>query len=172
MTENIVARHLMLENLVEIQADSELHKAMGKLIELQDDPQIPTALIVIKADGLFEGVLTARLLFKSLLTLWMPGKAVREDVLLLEKELLSVVKERLQLRVQDTLVRGFPVAAPDDRLLTLIELGCDKRMEFIPVIEDGRAIGLIPIASIFHATANLALTPEDEGIRMDGKTYK
>ena len=41
------------------------------------------------------------------------------------------------------------------------------RLEFLPVLEDGRAVGLVPVTALFRATAALALTPEDQGIRFD-----
>ena len=120
------------------------------------------------ADDTYLGLLTARLLFKSLLTLWMPATSVRADEEQLQRELLDVVMERGQLEVRDALIRGLPVAAPDDRLLALIELCCDKRLEFVPVVDGRHVVGLVPATEIFAAAASLALTPEDEGIQMGG----
>ena len=43
----------------------------------------------------------------------------------------------------------------------LIEIGCDQRLEFIPVVEEGRFLGVVPITAVFQAAAGLALTPDD-----------
>ena len=48
-------------------------------------------------------------------------------------------------------------------------IGCEKseQLEFVPVVDDGHVLGLVPVTAIFQAAAALALTPEDEGIRFD-----
>ena len=169
MAENIIARDLMLADFASIRSDQTLGEALHALIELQSREQTPNALVVLEKDSIYEGLLTARLVAKSLLALWMPEKAVREDELRLEKELLDVVQDRLHLKVHDALIRGLPTVAPDDRLLRLIEIGCEKRLEFVPVLDDGHVLGLVPVTAIFQAAAGLALTPEDEGIRFEQK---
>ena len=167
MTKDITARDLMLHDVAGIDANKTLGEAMQKLVDLQADAEIPNALVVLDEYGNYEGVLTARLVCRSLLTLWMPGKTAHRDESLLEKELLEVVRERSRLKVHDTLMRGLPTAAPTDRLLLLIELACDRHMEFIPVVDRGRVLGLVPVTQIFQSAASLALTPEHEGIRSD-----
>ena len=172
MTRNITARDLMLHDVAGIDADKSLGEAMQKLVDLQADAEIPNALVVLDEHGHYEGVLTARLLCRSLLTLWMPGETAHRDEAALEKELLEVVRERSRLRVHDTLTRGLPTAAPNDRLLLLIDMACDRHMEFIPVVDRGKVLGLVPVTQIFQSAASLALTPEHEGIRFDPEAPK
>lgn len=164
---DIDGRQLMLREFASIGADQSLGDAMQLLLETQKDALRPNVVAVIDVDGVFEGMLTARLLERSLLALWMPDQALREDPEQHEKQLLDVVQERLQLRVHDALIRGLPSAAPDARLLDLIVIGCDQKLEFIPVVEDRRIVGVVPITSVFQAAASLALLPDDEGIRFD-----
>ena len=164
---HIVATDLMLHNVTKARADHTLGEAMQALVDLQGESEVPNALVVLDANGRYEGILTARLLLKSLLTLWMPSRAAHKDEAMLEKELLDIVHERSKMAVHGALIRGLPTAAPSDRLLALVEIACDKRLEFMPVVDDGRVVGLVPITQIFLAVASLALTPEHEGIRFD-----
>ena len=164
---DIAARDLMLHSFTKVRADHTLGEAMQALVDLQGESGVPNALVVLDANGRYEGILTARLLLKSLLTLWMPGKAAPKDEAMLEKELVDLVHERSRVAVQGALIRGLPTAAPSDRLLALVEVACDKRLEFVPVVDDGHVVGLVPVAQIFLAAASLALTPEHEGIRFD-----
>jgi CBS domain-containing protein len=169
MAEDIRARQLMLRDFAKIRSDQSLAEALEALVAVQSQEKIPNALIVTDTSGAYEGLLTARLLARSLLSLWMPEKNVREDENRLEEELLDVVQDRLRMRVHDALIRGIPVARPEDRLLRLIEVACDKRLEFIAVVEDGAVLGIVPVTGVFQATVSLALTPDDEGIRFDQK---
>ncbi len=166
MSDNITAERLMLTVFSEIRADQFVYEAMRALVEVQAAPDVPSALVVVDAEGRYEGVMTARLLFKSLLTLWMPTKRVREDDELLGGELIEVVADRAKVAVHDALIRGLPVADPADRLLKLILLSCDQELEYVAVVDGGRAVGLVPVTEIFKATASIALTPEDEGIQL------
>ena len=44
---------------------------------------------------------------------------------------------------------------------------CDQRLEYLPVVEHEKLLGVVPVTAIFLATAKLALTQQDEGIRFD-----
>jgi predicted transcriptional regulator len=167
MAENVRARDLMRTEFSTIRNDQSLAEAMQQLVGLQTKVTIPNALIVVDREGRYAGILTARLLTRSLLALWMPEKSVREDAARHERELLEAVQDRLQVPVRDALVRGIPPIAPDARLLTIIAAGAETRLEFMPVVDAGVAVGVLPVTAVFEAAANLALTPEDEGIRFD-----
>jgi hypothetical protein len=49
----------------------------------------------------------------------------------------------------------------------MIRRGFPTRLDFVPVVADGRPVGLVPITAIFQSAAAIALTPEHEGIRFD-----
>ena len=167
MPENIVARDLMLHDVAGIRRDQTLGEAMKALVDLQADKEIPNALVVLDADGNYEGILTARLLCKSLLDTWTPQEATVKDDAGLERDLLGLVRNRSDLPVRDALIPNLPTVGLGDRLLLLIQLSCDQRLDFIPVVDNGHVHGLVPVTRIFLATASLALAPEDEGIRFD-----
>ncbi|MHC4512770.1 MAG: CBS domain-containing protein [Planctomycetota bacterium] len=148
MGEHIVARDLMLQDVAGIRGDQTVSEAMQALVDLQADAEVPNALVVLDAEGRYHGILTARLLCKTLMKLWAPDKAAGADQTLLEQELLDMVRDRGKLKVQDALIWDQPTAAAGDRLLPLV-------------------LGLVPVTQIFLAAAGLALTPEHEGIRFD-----
>lgn len=165
MAENLRARDLMLASFQTVPTDQTLREAMNALIEAAADPRQATALVVVNADGSYRGLLTPRLLFRVLLSLWMPAIDGDRDEERLQVEMLDVVQDRFHLRVTDALMHGLAMARPDDRLVQLIDRVCATRMEFIPVVDDNRAVGLVPVTAIFQAAATLALTPDQKGIR-------
>ncbi len=167
MPEPLTAGDLMLTDVAHIEADRTLGEALDALLALQEHQGRPAALAVVTADGGFDGLVTAPLLLRSLLTLWQPHKSLREDPTALQRELLNVVSDRSTCRVHDTLVRGLPTVTRGARLLELIDAGCEHRLAYIPVVEAGRLLGLVPISAVFQATAGVALTPELMGFRTD-----
>jgi CBS domain-containing protein len=169
MAENLVARDMMLTSFKHIAEDQSLADALSALLEVASDPERATVLVVVHGDGSYAGLLTSRLFLRSLLALWMPGKDVRRDEERLTRELLGVVGDRLGIRVGDTMIRGLPTVGPDERLGRLIEKACDAQMEFLPVLEGRRAIGLVPVNGIFHAAASFALTPKHRGIDLQDR---
>ncbi len=167
MADVIRARDLLHSEFETVSADATLADVLAGLVAVQERSEIPNALVVLDAAGAYEGLLTSRLLARSLFALWMPVPAVKESEVRLHRELLDVVLERLHVPVRDALVRGIPVVSPDARLLEMIEAGAGAQLEFLPVVENGAALGLVPVTAVFTATASLVLTPGDEGIRFE-----
>lgn len=152
------ARDIMLAEFPTIHEEETLGDAIRRLVELAADAERPNVLVVVDADGRYEGILTARLLFQSLLGHWMSGSEEHADAQELYEALVSEQSER---KLGDVLLRGLPKAKPADGVLALMELGCEKRLEYLPVVDNGTAVGIVPISRLFHAVANLTLTPED-----------
>ncbi len=166
--ESVTARELMNSRLATIPGDRPLGEAIARLVTGAEDKTVPNALIVVDDDDRYEGVLTAKLVLRSLLAHWSPTRDEGFRPARLEAELLEVVAERVNVPVRDALVRGLPVADPDERILAMIEQVCELELEFLPVVEKRRAIGLVPITELYYAVARIVLTPEDEGIRLEG----
>lgn len=157
MADQIVARDLMRTDFQRIRTSETLGQAMAALRETQREHGTPSALMVVDEDDMFRGMLTARLLIRILI-----GDGEMDDA-----ALLRAASERLHEQVGDTLLDGIPVVGPDDRLLTMIRRGVATRLDFVPVIDDGRPVGFAPITAIFQAVAGMALTPGDVGVRFD-----
>lgn len=167
MAENVLARDLMLESFATIRSDETLGAALRQLVALQDQASVPSAIAVLDADSMYQGLLTSRLLAKSLIALWRPEKPADADDVDLNQDLLNFAVDFLAHPVSAALEFEIPVVTSDARLLDVIAAGCEKCLEFVPVVDAGRIEGLIPVTAVFQATAALALTPDDTGIRFD-----
>lgn len=161
MVNGICARDLMRTDFVRIRIDQHLGDAMVALHGAQGEAGMPSALMVVDGDDQYRGMLTARLLIRLLAAGHEEGHEIDDMTV------LTVARDRLTTAIGDVLVEDVPVVAPEDRLLTMIRRGAPMRLDFVPVVDDGRPVGFAPITAIFEAAAGMALTPEDEGIRFD-----
>jgi CBS domain-containing protein len=170
-SERLVARDLMTSPRERIGADRPLQEAIARLAAGAEGGA-PPAIVVEDEEGRYAGLITARLLLAALFPEARPAPAVAgspaADAARTEAELLDAIAVSTKERVRDRLDRALPTAAPGDRLLDLIAKACSRDVEWLPVVEEGRAIGLVPVTELLYRAALLALTPEDEGIRLDG----
>jgi len=164
MPDVIVARDLMLREFTQFPVDGTLGEAMAALREAQAVESRPNALMVVDAGGDFVGMLTAKMLIRILVDTdpESRGGAPKVD----DAQLLQAVTQRLDRQVGSVLPET-PAVRSDARLMTMIRRGLPTRLDFVPVVDDRKPVGLVPITAIFQATASLALTPEHEGIRFD-----
>lgn len=161
MAEGIRARDVMRTDFVQVRVDQTLGEGMAKLRAAQVRDENPNALVIVDAEGAFVGMLTAKLLIRVLVGTPPEEEAPEDD------ELLERARQRLADPIGQTSLPEIPVVGPDDRLITMIRRGIPTRLDFVPVVDAGRPVGLAPITEIFQAAASLALTPEHEGIRFD-----
>ena len=161
MSEIIRASDLMRKEFVSLHASQTLGDAMVALREAQTRQGLPNAAMIVDTAGEFVGMLTAKLLIRILVGS-RDGDAAVEDA-----ELLQVARGRLAERIGDALILDIPVVAPGDRLLTIIRRGVPTRLDFVPVVDNGRPVGFVPVTEIFQCVASIALTAEHEGIRFD-----
>lgn len=167
MAENVCARHLMLTNFETVRLDENLGVAIRRLVGLQEHAGLPKALAVIGADAKFVGLLTAGSFSKNLLALWKLGDALPDDDNERCQDLVEFTAAHLTQVVGDVVAYPVCAVASDARLLDVIAVGCEHLLEFIPVVDADHIQGIIPVGVVFQAAADLALTPEDEGIRFD-----
>lgn len=158
MADVIRARDLMRPEFTQVCTDRTLGEAVTALREAQAIERLPDALMVVDPGGHYAGMLTAKLLIRILV-----GASEGSE----EVELLLAARERLPRLIADTALPEVPVVEPADRLLTTIRRGLPTRLDFVPVVENGRPCGFLPVTVIFEAAASIALTPEHEGIQFD-----
>ncbi len=156
----IRARDLMRTEFSTVCVDETLGDAMVELRDAQSRTGIPNALMIVDAQGLYVGMLTAKLLVRVLVEGADEGGDLDDDALLMR------ARDRLARPVGGHVVE-IPAVTTDDRLLTMIRRGLPNRLDFVPVVEEGKPVGFAPITAIFQAAAGIALTPEHEGIRFD-----
>ena len=189
MAERIRVRELMRTEFHRISVDETLGAAMAAVRAAQAVAGLPNALMVVDAEQRYVGMLTAKLLIRALVggddveglvdaklleraaerLATRIGDAQVPEVPVVDAKLLERAAERLATRIGDAQVPEVPVVAPGDRLLAAIRRGIALRLDFVPVVEDGRPVGLAPITALFQSAAGIALTPEHEGIRFDRK---
>ena len=167
MVDPILARDLMITGFETVGSGETLRAALRKLVALQDRTTEPSAVVVLDADGQYQGLLTAHLLARSLCATWSPSDSEAGDDLALSKGLLVAARQFLNRPIGETLEQEVAVVGPGARLLEVIAAGSISRLEFLPVVEAGQILGLVPVTAVFQATASLTLTPEHEGIRFD-----
>ena len=158
----ITARNLMKTEFRTIPSTRPAREAMDLLIDGAGGHS-PSPLIAVHEDGTFAGVLTPIALFKVLL------RKLRLDDLetRTEPELLAAMRDQLDVPVAEAMVREVPRAYPDDRLLTLMAINSERRLEFTPVLDGDQIIGVIYLTDIFQTAAALAITYESEGIELE-----
>lgn len=158
MTDALRARDLMRSEFTQVGTSCTLGDAVVALREAQLIEDRPDALMVVDPDGHYAGMLTAKLVIRILVG---AGESIDDA------ELLPAARERLAHLIADTVIPEIAVVEPTHGLLTMIRRGLPTRMDFVPVVEDGRPCGFVPITTIFEAAASIALTPEHEGIQFD-----
>ena len=159
MAENLTARDLMGASFLQLPADAPLREALALLLGPGAAPKGAQTLVVTAPDGSLRGLLTPRSLLRALVGSLPPDEAAGDDAAF-ERAMLRALAARLGAPVGELAFRDVPRAAPTDRLLHLMELIGDRRLESVPVTEGGRVVGLVTLADVFSAAASLALAPE------------
>ena len=167
MVDPILARDLMVTNFETLRPDETLEAALRKLVALQGRVTEPGVVVVLDGEGRYHGLLTAHLFTLSLYAMWSPPDLEAPDPEDLHQSLLASSGEFLSRRVDEMPKQEVAVVPPDARLLDVIVAGGATRPDFLPVVEAGQVLGLIPVPAVFQAAASLTLTPEHEGIRFD-----
>ena len=76
-------------------------------------------------------------------------------------------RDRLDTRIADIVERNRPRVSMQTPLSDLIAMMVDPEFECLPILEGGVIRGVVYVAEVFRAAADLALTPETSGIRIE-----
>ena len=166
------AGDLMLAGATTMSADRNLHDARRALVALHSDADAPNVLLIVDGKDHYLGMLTGRLLLKHFLPEPLPTGSPGEEPEHWDAALRNAAARGGRRRIGDVLARELPVVSRDDGLALLIHHGCEHRMEYIPVVEEGHPLGVVPITAVLTAAAALALRPDDEGIQVGEKRVK
>ena len=123
-------------------------------------------LLVLDAEGRLTGVLTSRSLFAALLDRWVPEGDLLKDRQALEERLFEAGRDYLALPAEDLSDHEVEPLSPDDRLPRMMERFVSSRLEALPVLDQGKLLGVVLLVDVYRAAVALALRPEDEGIRI------
>lgn len=71
------------------------------------------------------------------------------------RDILLAGGESLGLKVQELMSKDLKVAGPDTTLLEIVEIMAGEGYQRIPVVEEGKLIGLVTQSSIIRAVADI-----------------
>ncbi|MBN1867073.1 CBS domain-containing protein [Candidatus Sumerlaeota bacterium] len=161
MADEIVARDLVRSVFLRVGTDHTLRETLGVLLDPLARGQRPRVLIVLNTDCSFAGLLTTRDILRTLLPDWIDDTDPREENEdAFEPRLLDALRSRLDVKVVAAMKTDVSVAAPSDRLPTLLSTMLSQRVDSIPVLDGGRILGVVHLADVFSACARLALASQ------------
>ncbi len=165
MAENVLAKDFMIRTFRRIAPDRPLGEAVDLLRDSVAEEDGARVVAVIDGDGSFLGILTPRSVLGALVRDWRPESGSGGDPTRLEAGLLEAVRARLARPSREGILPDVPGFAPADRLLRLMKGMSDRRLEWAPVVEEGRILGIIRLRDVFRVAASIALAPETENER-------
>lgn len=161
-------RDLLTTDYETIGADETIHDAVDKLSELdrkclEQGTVGAKTLIVQDQEGYFVGLLTMLDILKAI-----------EPPFLREADHLfgigwdglfeEIVHQAENEKVGDSMTEAEEIMSvdPDDRLIKVVELMVKHRLRRLPVLEEGKVIGVIRLYDIFHEVAREMLRQSRE----------
>ncbi len=162
MSDQKTAAEMMTKRFLRISTQHTLREAMGIVLYGEQKKQDTGAIAIIDQEGDFAGILTPHHIAMGLLGDWNPQNLEKQ-----ESEFLDYAQTQMNRTIGDILPPAQPTVTPHSKLGVLIKLAGDSEYECLPVIEEGRVEGLVYTTDIFKEAANIALTPETEGIVLE-----
>ena len=156
------AKDIMTKRFLRISTQHTLRETMGIILYGEQKKHDTGAIVIIDSEGDFAGTITPRNVLLGLLNDWNPPTDT-----ISQEPFLESAKDNLSKTIGDVLQRGQPTVLLDTSLAELIALAGQYEFECIPVMNEGRVEGLVYISDLFKATANVALSPDTEGIILD-----
>lgn len=156
------AKDLMAPNFIRLGASHTLREALAVLLDPSAPPRKePRAIIAVGPDGEYAGMLYYLAILRVLHEALDPGDAPAATT---DRPAAGV--EALGRPLAAVVDREVPAVEPATPLASLLQLAAAHDVEFFPVLEDQRVVGVVSVGAIFKAAADLALTPETSGIRL------
>ncbi len=162
MPEQKTAADLMTKRFLRISTQHTLREAVGIILYGEQKKQDTGAIAIIDTEGDFAGILTPHNVVLGLTGDWTPTEESSQ-----ESDFLENAQNHMSRTVGDILPPIQPIVNPNTKLGKLIKLAGEAEYECLPVINEGRVEGLVFTTDIFKEAANIALTPETEGIVLE-----
>lgn len=161
-------KDLMHKDFAFIKPDATIHEAVQILSELDCrsyEMHVPGAqsLVVVDDEGQLVGIITMLDILKGIEPAFMRETehlaALTWDGLFAE---LVHQAENRTVEEAMTPAKGLTWVDPDDRLMTAVELMVSKGIRRIPVLEEGKVVGVVRLYDIFHEVAREMLKKSGE----------
>jgi len=146
----MLVRHLMEQNVVTLNVSDHLDLA-GALMRLDRIRHLP----IVDSSGTVVGIVSQRDLFRAGVSSLL--------------EFSSQAEERwlAQIRVSDVMTREVATVHPDASVRTAVQVMLDRRVGCLPVVEDGRLVGMLSERDCMHHLARLLELAELRGLLPD-----
>lgn len=161
-------KDLMHKDFEFIKPDATINEAVQKLSQLDrssSDQHIQgvQSLVVTDDEGTLLGIIT---LLDILRGIEPPFMRETEHLAALTWDGLfaELIHKAENKTVEDAMTpaKGLAKVDPDDRLMTAVELMVGKDIRRIPVIEEGKVVGMVRLYDIFHEVAREMLRKSGE----------
>jgi CBS domain-containing protein len=152
-------RNLLTTEYETISSDATIHDAVAKLAELDsrclERGIVSTkSLIVQDKDGFFVGLLT---MLDTLIAIEPPFLRDADHLVGIGWDGLfeEIIHQAENKQVGEVMTEAVDVVVvdPDDRLIKVVELMVKHRYRRLPVVEDGKVVGVVRLYDIFHEVA-------------------
>jgi CBS domain-containing protein len=157
-----LVRDLMNHDIQTIAADATIEEAVERLSEL--DRREPgeaveaQSLLVVDSEGKLKGLLA---MLDILIAIEPPFMREAEHLAALTWDGLfdDLVHQSENRTVAEAMVpvEKLEVVEPDDRLMKVVELMARERQRRLPVVDEGRLIGIVRLYDVFHEVARAML---------------
>jgi len=161
-------RNLLTTDYETIGADDTIHDAVEKLAELDrrclEQGTIGAKTLVVEdRDGYFVGLLTMLDILNAIEPPFLRDAdhlvGIGWDGLFEE-----IVHQAENHRVGESMTEAADIIAvePDDRLIKVVELMVKHGLRRLPVLEDGKVVGVVRLYDVFHEVAREMLSQGSE----------
>lgn len=149
-------RDMMKDDYETIRLGATIHEAVEKLTDLDRKSKehgIPGAqsLLVIDEEGTLAGIIT---MFDILRGIEPPFLRESEHLAAITWDGLfgELVQQAENKTVEDAMTPGREVisVSPDDRLMKVVELMVKNGFSRLPVLEEGKVVGMVRLYDVFH----------------------
>ena len=155
-------RDIMTQDVVSVTRDASINE-IAKLMGARDISGVP----VVADDGVVIGIITELDLIVRNTRLDMPHFIQILDLGAIPLELPGHYQDRLKhmlgTRAEDVMSRDVVTTGPDDSVEALAELMVKHRVNPVPVVENGRLVGIVSRADLIDMMAAEMSAPFTEG---------
>lgn len=147
----------MLKRYLRLGENHTLAEVIGFLQHPRFENEGMPFLVVISAEGTLAGMVSPRSIFAAL----SAGAEACDD-----ESLLQLAQERLPTSIREVMVTAPDSLRPESELREIFTVFAHTRAPAVPVLEEGRVIGLITPRILFDTASRLALDNAESGIQL------
>jgi CBS domain-containing protein len=157
-----LVRDLMKHDITTIAANATIQQAVDKLVELDRSEQSGAleaqSLLVVDAEGRLEGLIAMLDILTGIEPPFM-REAEHLAALTWDGMFDDLVRKAQNRTVAEAMVpvEQLEAVEPDDRLMTVVELMVRMQQRRLPVVEEGKVIGIVRLYDVFHEVARTML---------------